>query len=160
MTTLYKIDQELQLILSNADENGLFNEEEFERLSIVKKDKIEGIIKFIKHLEGTEELLDNEIERLEKLKKMNVNRKEWLTNYIANSMTIDGLKEYDFVTHKAKFKLNPPSVIIDNEEELPEEYIITKVTKSPAKSAIKVALQGGIEVKGAHLEQKEKLHII
>ena len=40
-----------------------------------------------------------------------------------------------------------------------KEFIITKEVKSVAKDAIKLALAGGMEVQGCHLEQGTRLSI-
>lgn len=43
------------------------------------------------------------------------------------------------------------SVLINDEELIPAEYMVEKVTYSPDKKAIKAAIESGLEVKGAEL---------
>ena len=70
------------------------------------------------------------------------------------------------VTGKTKFKTdlfsfriqkNPVSVKIDNEDDVPPEYL--KITTSVNKTAIKEAIESGEDIPYAHLEQSESLRI-
>ena len=49
--------------------------------------------------------------------------------------------------------------MIDNESELPAEYIVTKITTVPDKTKIKNAIKAGQEVAGARLVEKRKIQI-
>lgn len=160
MSNLYQINAEIQALLASADENGEINAEMFDQLQIAKQDKQLNIIKFIKHLENDEALIKQETERLTTLKSQATKRKEWLTKYLADSMKIDGVTELDFTTFKAKFKKNPPKLVIVEGTLLPEKFTITKVDIQPAKDKIKEALKAGEEVKGCHIEQTERLSIL
>ena len=70
-----------------------------------------------------------------------------------------GIEKIDGTRAKVGFKKNPPSVKVDNEAEIPEEFIRVKTEKSIDKSAIKKAIQSGKEVPGAHLESEKKFYI-
>ena len=58
-----------------------------------------------------------------------------------------------------KLKTNPPSVIINNQELIPDEYIRTKIEQEPNKAMISAALKAGIAVGGCHLESKQTVVI-
>lgn len=156
---LYEINSQLQQVISQADENGEINAALFDQLQMEKSEKQLNIVKFIKHLDNDVDILNKELERIKALKDQAAKRQEWLKGYLMASMEIDGINELDFTTFKAKIKKNPPQVVIDAEEQVPEEYITTKEVKTISKTAIKVALQSGKEVKGCRLEQGERLSI-
>ena len=156
---LYDLNQTIQVILDGADENGEINADLFDQLQIEKDEKQENIIKYIKSLKGNKELIDQEIERLETLKKQLTKKSDWLVGYLSDSMKSDSTKELNYITCSAKFKLNPPSVILDENIDLPVEYVTTKTVTSPNKAAIKLALAGGIEIEGARLVQETRLSI-
>ena len=49
--------------------------------------------------------------------------------------------------------------IIDNETEIPDEFIAVTMVKKPDKTAIKNAIKSGREIKGAHIETVKNLQI-
>ena len=53
---------------------------------------------------------------------------------------------------------NPPSVVIEDESKISEEYLIKQSPKID-KAAIKKAISAGKEVSGASLKQSESLRI-
>lgn len=159
MPNLYQINDQIQQVIQSADENGVIDETAFEQLQLAKSDKQLNIIKFIKHLDNDVEVIKKEAERIETLKKQTEKRKEWLTNYLAQSMRIDGVNELDFTTFKAKFRKNPPRLTVIDEASLPQEYIVTKTVTSPDKDKIKEAIKSGQEIPGCSLEQAERLVI-
>ena len=78
----------------------------------------------------------------------------------------EALQNAMFITGKTKFKTdlfsfniqkNPPRLVIDRPEEIPEEYLIPQEPKIDT-SAIKEALKRQ-ELPFAHLEQSESLRI-
>jgi hypothetical protein len=54
---------------------------------------------------------------------------------------------------------NPVSVVVDDEQNLPSDYITVKTVKSPNKKAIKEAIDSGEDVPGAHLTRTTRLRI-
>lgn len=58
-------------------------------------------------------------------------------------------------------KKNPPQVVIDNPQVLPENYLTRHEAPPPTpnKKAIAGAIKAGIEVPGAHCEQSTRLEI-
>ena len=157
---LYQINSEIQALIIAADENGEIDARLFDQLQITKSEKQLNIIKFIKHLENDEEAIKGEFDRLKVLKEQAAKRKESLTRYLAESMRIDGVTELDFTTFKAKFKKNPPKLLIADDAKLPDEYTVTKIDIQPDKDKIKAAIKAGQEIVGCRIEQGERLDII
>jgi aromatic ring-opening dioxygenase LigB subunit len=54
---------------------------------------------------------------------------------------------------------NPPRVVIDYEDMIPDEFLRTRTVTEVARDEIKRAIQAGQDVPGAHLEQTERLEI-
>ena len=159
MPNLYQIDEAIRKVIDGADENGEMNLEALDQLQLAKADKQLNVIKYIKHFENDEQLIDQELERLKKLKGYAANRTESLKKYLENSMRIDGITELDFTTHKAKFKQNPASVVITDESLVPDKFIKTEVVTKVDKKAIGTALKLGDEVPGCTLLKSERLSI-
>jgi hypothetical protein len=58
-------------------------------------------------------------------------------------------------------RLTPPKVIVEDEQAVPPEYMVTKTTTEtkPDKNAIKDAIKNGIHVPGCTTTQTVKLEI-
>ena len=84
-----------------------------------------------------------------------------LKDYLARNMKAAGILkiEADNGSFSARFTKNPPRVAIWDEAQIPADFMRTKTTTEPDKTAIKAAIQAGQEVPGAKLEQAESLRI-
>ena len=158
--SLYQIDQEIQAVLANADEiTGEIDAAAFEELSLAKKEKQHGVLKYIQHLKNDQDLLKKEMDRLKALRELAIRREEWLREYLAKSMNIDKVRELDFVTHSCRFRKCPPKLIISDEKLVPEKYIKTEIIQKIDKERVKADLKSGETVEGCRLEQGESLII-
>ena len=75
---------------------------------------------------------------------------------------IDGLnriEKSEIITDNGVMKIrkNPPKVVIDCADAIPEEYMRKTITYTPDKTAMKAVLQKGKSIPGARLEQGESL---
>lgn len=160
MTSIYQIDAQIQSILDGLPETGEFGAdalESFEELQLERKEKIRSTALYYKSLEARDLALDNEIKRLQRLKEITNNKMSAVKNYLDFGMNSEGAKEIDFQTIKVKYKLNPPRVKIVDQNKIPKEFIVEKVTTRIDKSAIKKA---GKDVPGAKIVQDERLEIL
>lgn len=82
--------------------------------------------------------IDAEIHRLQKLKKTKVNQSETLLERFKYSLDLLNVEKLDLGTFKVSFR-NSCSVQVKEEmlDQIPEEYINTKVEKKPNKKLIK-----------------------
>lgn len=118
--------------------------------------KANNIIGFIRNLELTSEAIENEIERLKKLKDSYRNKSANLRNYIAFSMQKNDIERVDTDIARLSFRKSK-SVIIDNLEKIPIEYTKTKVEAD--KTKIKKAIEEGEYIEGARIEENNNLQI-
>ena len=86
---------------------------------------------------------------------------EWLSSYLLANMLAIGERKISSPYFVVSAKKNPPSVIVDDEESIPTQYLTYPETPKPIpnKVAIKSAIATGEVVKGVHLEQSMKLDI-
>lgn len=75
---------------------------------------------------------------------------------------IDGLnriEKSEVITDNGVMKIrkNPPKVVIDCADAIPDEYMRKTITYTPDKTAMKAVLQKGETIPGVHLEQGENL---
>ena len=124
-----------------------------------------------KMIDGEIDVIDKEIKRLTAEKKARENKREWLRNRVDyfvkrqftdenGNVDIEGLHKYklDLPHSKISYRKSD-SVDVFNFDELPEEYIKTKIEKNPDKIAIKNAIKGGKSINGAKLVTNYNIQI-
>lgn len=111
-----------------------------------------------RRLGNTVEEIAKEIERLKGLKAHIERENGRVKEYLKKAMEMTGTVKIQGLYANISFRQSEQTVI-DNEEELPEEYITSKTTYTPNKTAIKAAIKAGKEVPGAHIETVMNLQI-
>ena len=115
------------------------------------KDKGRNVAAFLQNLEADVEALKAAESRIAARRRTIENRAEWLKEYLRSNMERCGISKIEcpeFVVTLGK----PRDVCeIVNEDELPELYVKTKVTKSPDKTLILKAMKDGYNVPGARI---------
>ena len=109
-------------------------------------------------LGNTVEEVSNEIDRLKRLKAHLEREDGRVKEYLKKAMELTGTEKVQGISASISFRQSEQTVI-DNEEELPEEYITVKTTYTPNKTAIKAAIKAGKDVPGAHVETVMDLQI-
>jgi len=168
---LYEITEEQnkieELLLSVMDnetgeikEDDLFLIEELEKeIKIQLKNKATGIIKIINTLSSNKVAIDNEIKRLNCLKKKYKNTEAGIKQYLKFQMESIGKTKIETALGVISIRKTPEKVIIDSEEHIPSEFVVIKQTESIDKISIKKALKEGSVIKGAHLESGTSISI-
>lgn len=176
--SLFEISDDMYNLLEyGVDENGVIieDEEEFNRLydsiQIDLNTKLDNTNCLTKILSGEIEVIDKELKRLTAEKKSRERKIEWLKNrvdYFIKSQFTDENGNIDTESVN-KYKLNLPhskisyrksdSVDVFDFDNLPEEYIKTKIEKNPDKIAIKDAIKNGKDVKGAKIVTNYNIQI-
>lgn len=96
------------------------------------------------------------IKELQLAKKSAENTVNRLNAYMTSAMDDAGLKELQTENHVLKPRNYKASVVVDDTSAIPDQYMVTKTTVAPDKTAIYKALKAGEEVKGAHLKMNRK----
>ena len=176
---LFEIEQSMMNLLEYGvdDETGevIEDEEEFNRLyesiQLDLQTKLDNTNCLQKVIDGEIEVIDKEIKRLTAEKKARERKKEWLKNRVDTFVTrqftdengnvdVDGLHKYKLELPHSKISYRKSdSVEVTDLETLPEEYIKTKIEKNPDKVAIKNAIKGGKEIKGAKIVANYNIQI-
>ena len=112
----------------------------------------------IKQLGHEVNAVNEEIKRLTDIKKRNEKAIERMETAISNAMQLYGIEKVDSSFLKLSFRKSE-SVEIVNEAQLAPEYLTTKTTTTPNKTAIKEAIKQGVEVEGAVLSTNFNLQI-
>jgi len=158
--TLYKIEESyLELIRQVQEAEGEITEEISEQLTINKtqlQSKSIAYLSVIKEREAFITQIDEEIKRLTAIKRQNNYLITSLKNKLLRAVKLFGSFEVGFT----KFGIRKSeSVIIEDVNELPNEFKVKKLSIQADKMAIKKALKNGQEIKGCSIQENQNLKI-
>ena len=158
--SLYNIEIERRLTLEHIErlEGELTPELEAE-LEIQEhelKVKSLGYLEVISSKESFNNAIDDEIKRLQALKKNNDTIISRLKDNLLNAVKTFGEFEAGFNKFGTR---KSSSVIVDDVNQLPKEYKNVKVTESADKAAIKKALKNGVDIEGCYIQDNQNLKI-
>lgn len=164
MTTLYDLVGE-RLALQNKLEELNFDEvtiaDTLEGESTAIQQKIEDYAYVIRNMEALPEQIKAEEKRLADRRKAIEKRVEHIKNWLLVNMQQAGITKIESPVFTVALQNNPASVIIDDESLIDDGF---KRLPEPLplvvdKKLIKMAIDAGQEVPGAHIEVKQRLVI-
>ena len=155
---LYNIKSEYLAIAHELTEGELTPELE-QALIITQENLQEKAINYgyvIKNFESEVDIIEEEIKRLNALKKARINAVDKLKTNISDAMQLFGILEVKAPTFKMNFRKSESVEIFEG---LDQEFITEKVSYQPDKIAIKNAIKEGRQVNGAALVTNLNLQI-
>jgi len=162
MAHLYELSTELATIndeIISAD--GELTPDLEARLDAVALDfraKSQGIAKWTLDIAGVESMIETEIARLQRKKKVAENLRKRLLTYIKGCMEQADLQKIESPTITLRIQKNPASVEILAEDKLPAKFIRIKQITELDKSGMLAALKNGEDVPGARIVT-ERTHL-
>lgn len=113
---------------------------------------------YLFELDSEAQQIDAQIKRLKARKDGMKRRADTLKNLVLDAMTSSGLKKVSdpLVT---VYLRKSTATIVDNMELIPKDLLRVKVETSPDLVAISKTIKSGIEVPGAHLEERQNVNI-
>ncbi len=159
-TSLYQIETEhLALMQQIENAEGEITEEIAQQLEINEgqlQSKSIAYLSVIKSKESFNSQIDEEIKRLQAMKKRNNNLVSNLKNRLLDAVKLFG----DFESGLSKFGTRKSSSVeVENVNALPKEFKVIKVTEQADKSALKKAIKEGHEIEGVSIVEKLNLKI-
>lgn len=156
MTALYQIGkefQELAVLAETADEDmAVAIHDTMGAIQAEFEDKGKAIAMLALNIDGDLEAIQSQIDRLTERKRIINNRKEALKEYLRTNMEASGITKISHPLFTISLGKGRPIVVVDNEKDIPDDYMNVKVTSSPDKAMIAKAIKEGVEVPGAHSE--------
>ena len=161
MISLYKINENMLSLLSVIEANeGELTDEVLEQLEINNEElqtKSESYLAVIKNREALNTQIDDELKRLQAMKKANNNLVLRLKNSLLNAVNIFG--EFEVGLIKFGIRKSTTVEVTGIVNDLPKEYKTVKVTEQPNKAEIKKSLQRGEQIEGCALITNYNLKI-
>lgn len=149
--SLYQCAEDVQAVLNHHFDDEQCASDTLEAVLGQFETKAQSVIAYHLNQLATINLLDEHIKSMQDKKKVMQKQAEKLKDYLHKNMESVGIKEIksDDGTFTAKIVKNPPSVDVYDESMLPDEYC--RLKREADKTAIKSALQNGVEIQGAKL---------
>lgn len=168
MTSLYNIGNELQsiaddvtvLLEQGADPNSDEVQQLLQKMVAQESDwdtKALRVAKFLNHIKAQQEIVKLEVDRLQKKMKQLGSTFDNLHDLLLWQMQGFGKTEIKDPILSIKVRDNPPSVIIEDESLIPNDYKTEKTTVTVNKTRIKAAFKAGEQVDGANIVNSQRL---
>lgn len=122
------------------------------------QNKAGNIIKFIRNDESLEVAVDNEIKRLQMLKKSIKTKKENIKNYVVYAMSQMKVKKIETEVGTLSLRASK-SVEIYDEMMIDKKFTTEVVEIKISKTELKKAIEAGEDVQGARIVSKNSLQI-
>lgn len=159
MSTLYELTSDYTALLEmaeDADEQAL--KDTLEGIEGAIEDKADGYAKVLLELGKDSAGLDAEIQRLQAKKTAIANAANRIRTNLQDAMIATGKTKFKTSLFSFGIQKNPPSVVIDDDQEVPIDYLVVQDPK-PDKKRILAELKAGKELPFARLKQTESLRI-
>lgn len=163
MTALYELAAQHRQLAERLTDIGLDDASIADTLEGEAGDLMEKCVNIAKVFRNLESLADQikqaEAQMVERRKAIE-KRAAALKLYLLTNMDMAGIPKIESPWFCISVKNNPESVVIDNEKEIPADYMREiPVSYVPDKALMKSAMQDGHIITGAHLERGKRLEI-
>lgn len=155
-TSLYEIEEAKDFIERMKSEDDVELEAYSRSLVIQEKNKVNAIVGYLREVELTAEMAENESKRLAELAKYYRNRQERIKQSVKWAMQAHGIEKIETDKFRISFRKSE-SVEVDDVDALPEEFVVMK--KQADKTSIKKAIKDGKTVEGARIVENSNLQI-
>lgn len=157
---LYEITAEQKTLINQIELLEGEITEEIENALIINENQLQSksiaYLSVIKNKESFNSLVDEEIKRLQAIKKANTNLVNRLKDNLLLAVNLFG----NFQVGTNKFGIRKSSTLeVEDVNSLPEKYKVIKVSETADKMALKSALKNGEEIKGVYLQEHKNLKI-
>lgn len=154
MASLYDINREL-LNCIDLETGEIIDIEKLNQLQLERDTKIENIALWIKNLKADIKAYEEEEKNFKAKKDVCKNKLESLTNYLTEALNGEVFKTTKVTISYRK----STSVQVNENAQLPNEYLTVKTETTPNKAAIKEALTNGVVIDGCLLVDKQNIQI-
>lgn len=160
--SLFKISADMQMIVNHLMENGGELTPEIEKSLEISKQELQtksvGYAVVVRSMEYENNVIDQEIKRLQGLKKSRTTVIDRLKNSLSFSMEIFGVDEIKTEMSTINFRKSTTLQIID-ETKVPNKYKTESITMKIDKNEIKKDIKNGDIISGVELVEKQNIQI-
>lgn len=145
MTQLYALTGQMAELaaLADTDDEGLKQaiQDTMDAIQGEFEVKADNIVMLRRNLEGDIAAIDTELDRLGELKRIKANAVAQLTEYLRRNMDAAGIKTIKRPLFSITLAAGREKVIVDKEDDVPDELTVVKTSIAPDKTAIAAKLK-------------------
>lgn len=162
--TLYQLADEYREAMATLQElelDDLTIANTLESISGPLEEKATNVAMIARNLEATAEAIKEAEQKMAARRKALESRAASIKRYLLANMQKCGISKIESPYFSIAIRKNPASVVIDDPNVIPAEFMRQPEPPPPApdKKALAEALKKGLEVPGVHLEQSERVEI-
>ncbi len=163
MSALFEVADEYREVAAKLADSGMDDQTIADTLESMQGEfeaKAIAVASFARNIEAEAAAIDDAIKGMEARAISLKRRSESLRYYLHGSMNATGIKKVSCPYFVIAIKANPERVVIDDEEILPPQFMVTQPAPAPRpdKRAIAAALKIG-PVGGARSEKSTRIEI-
>lgn len=163
MQPLYQLATEYRALADRLHDLDLPDEVIADTLESESGDLMEkgtNVAKVFRNLEAMADQIKQAEKQMADRRKALEKRAERLKTYLHTNMEKAGISKIESPWFVISIKKNPASVVVDDESEIPDDYMREIPARfEPDKAIIKSAIQEGYTVPGCHLESTTRIEI-
>lgn len=164
MDNLYQIASNYKSIWEEISQSEELSDEQMELINSVEDDlqnKLINISSIVKTMEAEASAIQNAMNDLEKRFSSKLSKIERLKEYVKSTMEICNLKSVKSALFDMNIRYNPPSLLVENESNIPAEFFITKTSIILDKRKLSNLLLNdeNFHIEGVSLQRKTRLEI-
>ena len=151
---LYKISDDYKGLMALVDSGEATQEmisDSLEGVESMFEEKANAVVTIANGFDNSIDIVDAEIKRLTAMKQSLASQKGSLTEYLRHNMERTGINKIQCPLFTITLRKASQPCHINDESELPDEYVNVKTTISPDKREILKALKAGAEIPGAEI---------
>ena len=160
LPTLYQLEEDFNALMEMVEENPEMDlADTIEGMEGTLEVKRRQVGYYLQNIAGVARLRrEAAAQMLERARALEA-RHQRLTQYLIASMRKHSILSIECPEWEMKLRQNPERVVIDDEEQVPLEFQEEVTTWKISKKSIKIAINDGKDVPGAHLERGWRLDV-
>ncbi len=167
MTSLFQLTaeyRELERLEPSEDLPAEVIRDTLEALGGDLEAKATNVARFVLNVESVAEAIESAAKAMKERAAKARRRADSIREYLLANMQAAGITKIEAVEFTLAVRKNPPAVVIDDAEQIPDAYMVIPPPEPPPeprpdKKAIADALKAGTDVPGTHLERGDRLEI-
>lgn len=162
--TLYEMATEFRQtaeLLADMDLDPQTITDTLEAAAFPVEQKCAQVAAFIRNMEATAEQIKQAEKQMAERRKAMENRAEHIRDYLLHNMQACGMTKIEHPLFKIAIKQNPESVVIEDERQIPVDYMRFPELPPPVpdKALMKQAMKDGYTIPGAKLVRTQRVEI-
>lgn len=161
--TLFDLASEIREVADKLADMGIDDQtmaDTLESISLPFEQKAANVAAMGKSLEAEADAIEEAAKAMIARAKAKRSRSEWLRGYLLSQMVRAGIAKIECPWFKLAVRDNPGAVVIDNEAQIPADYLRSVPARQEVdKALIRAALKDGYDVPGAHIEVTKRLDV-